>query len=290
MSVEPPYLQAVEDGLPMRRSQSYALRKLKALEFYLAAANTAIHEGKWAGRYFIDLQAGPGKNRIGSTVALGSPLIALLAPHPATRFFFNELNPTMHQALTERVSASPLRDRVTLYQADANEIVHVVIDEIQKEDRTARLRGKWSVLNFAFLDPEGLELDWSTVSALARMKRMDLIINFSTGGLLRAIGKGHFEAVDRFFGTAKWREVYDENKGPNTRRKALIDFYRHNLEKFGYQIINIDQGPGGEYIPVQNSKNVQVYSMIFASKHPLGSELWGQAAKSVQPPKLPGFE
>jgi three-Cys-motif partner protein len=116
---------------------------------------------------------------------------------------------------------------------------------------------------------------------------MDMIIAFSTGGLLRAIGSGNDEAVTRFFGTKEWRSVCD--KAGRMRRRALIDFYRKNLEKFGYHIV-VDPELGGHDIPVSNSKNVQVYSLIFASKHPLGDAFWKKAAQSVQPPRLPGLE
>ncbi|MBN2469073.1 MAG: hypothetical protein JXN59_00005, partial [Anaerolineae bacterium] len=61
------FLQPIDDGLPMRSSQEYAaLYKLKALSLYLEITNTAMHKKPWIDRYFIDLQAGPGKNKIGN--------------------------------------------------------------------------------------------------------------------------------------------------------------------------------------------------------------------------------
>ncbi len=288
MSQPEKYLIEEDDGLALRESQPYAVHKLKALEFYLKVADIAVKDKPWRGRYYIDLEAGPGKNRIGNQIVLGSPLIALNV-YPATHFIFNEMKTAEHQALSERVSASPLRKKITVYQADANQIVDRICQNIAKRDAVF-LKGQYSVFNIAFLDPTGLELHWETVRKLAQMKIMDLIINFSTSTLLRSIGKGYYESVDRFFGTPEWRKVYDPTKGPGVRREALIGFYRQNLEQFGYKIFHLDQIPSGEYIPVHNSKNVQVYSMIFASKNELGEELWQAAAKSVKPPKLPGFE
>ncbi len=209
-------------------------------------------------------------------------MIALNAVHPATQFRFNESDPVLKSALDQRVSVSPLKDRIKIYQGDINEIVNQVCGEIQTLDK---IRGS---LNLAFLDPEGLELKWSTIKQLASIKRMDLIINFSTGGLVRAIGKGYIDVVDQFFGTDKWREVDIYPNNPPARRRALIDFYRKNLEKFGYHI-EIDPNLGGDDIAFNNSKNAQVYSLIFASKHELGDKFWKQAAKNVKPPRLPGF-
>ncbi len=61
------YLLPEDDGLPTRASQDYARYKWKALEFYLRVTNTAMRE-KWSERYYIDLEAGPGKNHIGNEI------------------------------------------------------------------------------------------------------------------------------------------------------------------------------------------------------------------------------
>jgi three-Cys-motif partner protein len=276
------FLLPEPDGLQTRTSQDYVFYKLNSLTFYLKVTNTAMRD-KWRNRYYIDLESGPGKNTVGSEIILGSPLIALTAEFPATHFWLNELDATANTALEQRVSASPLRERVEIFQRDVNEVVSSVCSEINKRDRIS------GSLNIAFLDPEGLELQWTTVEQLARITRMDLIINFSTGGLFRSIGKGYEQVVDLFFGTPAWRKIYRPNDNPVSKRRALIDFYRQRLESFGYHI-DIDPNLGGNDIAVNNSKNAQVYSMIFASKHELGAKFWKAAAKSVKPPMLPGFD
>lgn len=163
------YLLPEDDGLPNRDSQDYVHYKLNALDFYLRVTNTAMHNKNWLERYYIDLQSGPGKNRIGNTVLLGSPLIALTVPHPATQFRFNEYDPAHKNALEQRVSASPLQDRVKIYQGDVNEVVVQICAEILAKDR-GRKTEQWSTFNIAFLDPEGLELHWSTVEALVHQQ------------------------------------------------------------------------------------------------------------------------
>ncbi len=197
------FLTDEPDGLPTRSSQEYVLYKLNALKFYITVTNTAMRN-KWKERYYIDLQAGPGKNSIGDKVLLGSPLLALTANHPATHFWFNEYNATNARALEQRVNASNLNDHVDISQADANQIVQQIAQEIRRRDRENREAS----LNIAFLDPEGLELHWETIEHLAKVTKMDLIINFSTGGIVRSIGRGNTQAVDQFFGTSDWREIY----------------------------------------------------------------------------------
>lgn len=274
---ESKFLLPQDDGLPARSTKEYVQYKLKSLAYYLNITNTAMYS-KWSTRYFIDLQAGSGKNKIGNDFLLGSPLIALTAPHPATHFRFNENNADLENAqsaLQMRVEKSPIANRVEIYNEDAN----IIVDKICQE-----INGHSGSLNIAFLDPDGLELKWSTVAKLASIKRMDLIINFSTSGIVRNIGIENFPLLNEFFGTDQWIQV-DTPNDPVKRRRAFIDFYRQRLEKFGYYIA-IDPDLGGHDIAVTNSKNSQVYSMIFASKHKLGDDFWKKAAKSVTQPKL----
>jgi three-Cys-motif partner protein len=263
--------------LVMRETQAHAKYKLDALKYYLHVTNTSMRD-KWKNRCYIDLQAGPGKNRIGDTneILLGSPLIALTAPHPSTKFFLNELNSELNLVLKSRISASPIQDRVKIFQGDVNEVVDVICDQLPSAS-----------LNLAFLDPEGLELHWSTVERLAKVGRTDMIINFSIMGIRRVYGTENWESLDHFFGTQEWREIAAQDRSMIGRN--LIDFYRRRLEGFGYHI-QIDPDIGSMEMSVKNSKNAELYRMIFASKHPLGNKFWQQSVKSSQPPKLPGFD
>ncbi len=280
------HLQPVDDGLPIRESNEYARYKLKALEIYIQITNTAMRDKPWAERYYIDLQAGPGKNKIGNEILLGSPLIALLNEYPFTQYRFNELNPELAQALQQRINTSPLHNRVKIYQKDANEVVTEICDEIRRVEKS-KTKEQWSTLNLAFLDPEGLELHWSTVEQLAQISKMDFIINFSTSGIIRSIGANYVDAVNRFFGNADWQSG-DLSGDIVKRRRSLIDIYLNQLKKLDY-FIEIDPELGTHDISFKNSRNTEVYSLIFASKSQLGDKFWRQARKSSSPRRLPGF-
>lgn len=284
------FLLPEEDGLVMRDSQTYAIDKLKAVATYIKITTTAMRNKLWRGRYYIDLQAGPGKNKIGNEVLLGSPLIALTDEHGFTHYRFNDGNLANVDALRQRVKASPLHERAKIFQDDVNTVVSGICEEIEALDHDKNYIGKWSTLNLAFLDPEGLELHWNTVERLASINKMDLIINFSTSGLLRTIGKGEFEAGNRFFGTTEWQKVYKPTDNATTKRRLLIDFYRSRLQRFGYNVEIDPDLSGSPDIAFKNSRNSQVYSLIFASKNKLGDDFWKQAVKKAKPPKLPGFE
>lgn len=265
------YLRPVDDGLPMRVSQDYARYKLRALELYIQITNHAMRD-KWQNRAFIDLQAGPGKNRIGSDIVLGSPLIAVTAPHAANRFYFNEMDMSLANALLMRVSGV---GGATVLSQDMNTVVHNLSREVKSNRPTS--------LNIAFMDPEGLELSWETVASVAQIPRTDLIINFSSQGVLRNHGAGNYQVIDSFFGSTEWKVVFDRNR--SQPRRALIDFYLDRLKAFGYRT-DVDPDLPPAEIVAKNSRNSEIYSIIFASKHDLGAKFWRQAEKYTNPPRL----
>lgn len=286
------YLLPEEDGLMTRSNKPHAIYKLFVLQRYLEIADVAMARQKWRARYFIDLQAGPGKNDVeGKGIMLGSPLIALRSPRPADQFRFNEKSSDTYAALAKRTSYSPLRERIKLYQQDVNEVVDEICAEIKQVESQSQPTDKWgSTFNIAFLDPEGLELEWRTVEKLARMKKMDLIINFSTSGVLRASGRGNIDAIDRFFGTSEWRNILNATQSAGDKRRTLIEFYLNRLKSFGYYVqIDPDLYHHDNVIQVTNRNNAEIYSMIFASKNELGDKFWRQSAKNTKPPRLPGF-
>lgn len=242
-----------------------------------------MRQKDWSGLHYIDLQAGPGKNDIGGNILLGSPLLAMTLEHPFTRYHFNEMDPVLADALKIRVQASPLRERVSLHQGDLNEVVHTVCDQIEMLNQTARAQGRWGVLAVAFVDPEGLEVEWKTIARLARLSRMDLIINFSTSGIVRLEGASHYSRIDTFMGDSDWQNGFQGD--PVRRRRHLIDHYRKKLIGYGYQI-DLEETEHHD-ISFRNTKNTEVYSLIYASKHPLGDKFWRQVRKTLdEQPRL----
>ena len=272
------YLLPLDDGLPMRPSQSYAKDKLYALEAYLKIAQTAMKNQPWLANNYIDLQAGPGKNLIDGQVYLGSPLIALDIKPEFTHFWFNELQDFEHTTLEKRTQKSALYSKISLTKMDVNDAVDIVFSSIYEADMNAKSKRKPPTFNIAFLDPEGLEIKWSTVSKLANLDKMDLIINFSTSGINRNLHQP--ESIDTYFGNQQWRELGSTGDHIQ-RRRQLINLYRQQLKSMGYAILNDDE-IGHHDISMKNSKNAEVYSLIFASKNPLGEKLWWQVKKEIE--------
>ena len=281
------YLRNEADELPTRDSQDYAKDKLTILKGYMGRFTTAMKDKKWRALNYIDLQAGPGKNRFSPSgdVMLGSPLLALTTRFAFDSLFLIEMGAQEFGALKARVGSSDLKVRAQLYNEDCNVAVNRIVNVISQVDGKF-ISGKWPSLNLAFLDPEGLEIQWQTVEKLAGLSRMDLIINFSTSGITRNAGLAanteEDTSVDRFFGTRDWRSVYEDARdgGSTVVRRTLIDFYLGRLHDMGYVETKREEKE------FKNQRNVQIYTMIFASKNDLGVKFWNGAVQEVRQPPL----
>ena len=244
-----------------------------------------MHNRGWRELFYIDLFAGPGKNIFpDSEVALGSPLIALTTKNAFTKYRFVEYDPKNCETLQQRVQESERRDAVNILQGDCNDVVDYIVDEITKTDKEF-VEGLWSSLSLAVLDPEGLELRWETVEKLGRMNRVDLIINFSTSGITRNARKflksGKTEKIDDFFGTTDWQAAYREAGGDNTRvRRLLLDLYKTRLESLGYEVA---EPSTSDELVFKSRRNVQLYTLIGASKNELGMEFWRDTISKIGP-------
>ena len=267
------YLEPEEDGLPVRDSGEWVIEKLDYLERYISVFSSSMHKRQWRGIHYIDLFAGPGKCRARDTktIHLGSPLLALRAPHPFTRYFFVDMDAPSVSALQTRCSTSPLQDRVACHLGDSNKVVHEIVRQIREIDEPY-IAGKWHSLNLAFLDPEGLELQWATVESLSRVKYIDLIIHYPQMGLTRempnAMARGEPTAVDEFFGDRGWGIIYGEPHKRGLQRR-LLDYYEGKLHKLGYVEIRT-------YEPLMRNvkRKAPLYRLLFASRNPLGAEFW----------------
>lgn len=270
-----PNLLPEQDGLPMRPAGRWAILKLDYLMRYIDVFETSMRQ-KWPDRYYVDLFCGPGKDQLrGSTnVMLGSPLLALAAKHPFSRYFFADMEPKYTEALAQRCAASRLLHRVDIRTGDCNILVGGIVKELKHNESSA--------LSLAFLDPPGLQLNWTTVAQLASLPRMDLIIYYPRYGMSRnlpqACASNSETAFDRFFGAREWREIYQrwarKELSFNIHRH-LKDYYKERLQTLGYVLPGADEPPQPEPL-MRNSANAPLYNLIFASKHKLGLDLWAK--------------
>lgn len=239
-----PLSQLEPDGLPMRDSRQYVDQKLGLLKYYIDLFSTSM-KSKWPLLRYIDLFAGPGKCYVDNRyVAFGSPLIALSTRFPFGHYIFVDMKQSNLDALKERAQALNPAARIDYHAGDCNKVVSLIKRQIEDEDRSFAAKGVGQSLNLAFIDPEGLELNWSTVETLASISKMDLIINYSDGGLtrnfLKLLKSGNSSRIDSFFGDTAWRKIYEANSNANRSvvHRALVDHYMGKLNKLGYKQVD----------------------------------------------------
>jgi three-Cys-motif partner protein len=151
--------RTASDGQPARLAPSWTEEKLTILACYLHGFALACkrHPSGW---YALDLFAGVGLNFSETTGAEipGSPLVVLPAGPPLARtVVLCERSARALPGLTARVI--PYGDRARVFATDANSEIADMLALVPRDAPA-----------FAFLDPEGSELAWTTVNAIAGHK------------------------------------------------------------------------------------------------------------------------
>ena len=280
--IQLPPLEPTDDQLPMRSCKGlWTYDKLYYLNAYIDRFIVSMRHKNWRAIHYIDLFAGPGKNVLpdGKIIA-GSPLIALSQKHPFDRYFFSDLDPANVAALKQRcIRQNAPNPKITFRIGDANEVVKQVLKDINLIDKP--IIDKWSSLNLAFLDPQGLELHWETVENLAS-RRTDMIIYYSQMGISREapreIQQQPPSILDLFFGDTGWRQIYQQHQRGEEAflHRALLDYYKSKLGAFGYRV----DDPLSEPMFI-NSKNAPMYRLLFVCKSPLGNKFWADITRNL---------
>lgn len=189
----------------------------------------------------------------------------------------------------------PTRD-ILVYGGDCNDSIPRALDDLRDL--------RWAP-TFAFLDPDGMELAWTTLRALADHKRgyrpegsskrefkVEMWMLFPSGGLMRTLAldperlrQSDAQRATRLFGTESWRPIYEarrsnEIKG-STARDAYVNLMRWRLERdLGYEWTHP--------LEIKNLRGNPIYHMILATDNQAGTRIMGDlytdAAKRI--PKM----
>jgi three-Cys-motif partner protein len=275
-------METIDDGLLLRKSSGlWTYDKLYYVNAYIARFIVSMRNYNWRSINYIDLFAGPGKNLLpDKRIILGSPLLALSQKQPFDHYFFSDLDDENIEALKKRCAIFPNEfSKITFEVKDANKTVKNVVNTIS--DINKFTSEKWSSLNLALLDPEGLELHWDTVALLASL-RTDMIIYYPQMGITREakleIQQPSPTKIDVFFGDTEWRHIYQQyqHREVNFLHRTLLDYYKNKLAMFGYKV----DDPLAEPV-FTNSKDAWLYRLLFVCKHPLGNKFWTDITKNL---------
>lgn len=197
--------------------------KLNRLQQYLQSYSIALSKQKF-GRIYVDAFAGSG-SRTETRAALplfdgpeaspedvdtpGSARIALEISPPFDTVVLVEKDEDRFAELERLRSQFPDRD-VILKRGDANEHVRRLCEKFKWNRQIGSLRG---IRGVVFLDPYGMEVEWSTVEAIARTQALDCWYFFPLSGLYRnaphnptKLDPDKERSLDRVLGATDWRD------------------------------------------------------------------------------------
>lgn len=279
----------VDDGLNTREAGSWVKDKLAILENYYPAFGMACR--KWRRWHYVDPFAGSGVNWIRGTDELvwGSALIALQTVPEFSKCLLMELGRPQVRALEAR--ARSFGSRAVVHQGDFN------VDLLPLMEREIDRRAPCLCL----LDPEGMEVHWPTIEALAAFRtgryRVELLILFQVDGLSRVMPLYTVEpwaepGLFKFWGHEEWRPIHERRaRGEllaDEARTEYLKLYVKGLRKLGYTVLNREIRQAGRSGRIK-------YFLIFATNNKTGENIMKWCFDRVFPrdePQvfLPGLE
>jgi three-Cys-motif partner protein len=213
----------LEIKLPTYDKEYWTALKLILVKYYIKPyLEILARKGKVA---YVDLFSGPGLDLMGElkVPVLGSPMIPIVikeSKYEFSKYVFSDTNSTYIEALRKRISYyKNMGDSIRLLNEDANEVVKKLPDLLNDIDHA-----------FVFVDPEGMELDWSSVCHLVNDVQCDLIINFPSAGITRNLdNQGAKIRLKKFLGI-------EQEIPPNATAEWAIKIYRASLANIGKDI------------------------------------------------------
>ena len=217
------------DGYPVQCVGPWVEDKYYFLERYLNASCEARRKFSDKGNaVYIDLYSGPGKCIIRDDqkeIDSGGIRAIKREEAPFNQYYYHDLSPENIIAIKKRLTDDP---RVHVEEGNSNELV---------KDLVAKLMLQHWRYHFAFVDPFGAEgLKFSALKSLAKLQRMDMLINFPMGSIKRNIKawmNKENTILDHFLGTDAWRKRIKSNPEESVFN-ILLDVFKQQLTAIGY--------------------------------------------------------
>jgi len=264
--------------------------KLQVLAEYLQGF-TRVVRSKSRGAIYLDLFAGSFENdrRHGTGTFPGSTQIALGIEPRFTKLVFFELPDPAARLRADIEWARPADRRWRVEEGDCNQTLPSALSSLR--------RVRWAP-TFAFLDPRGLQVEWSTVQTLAdwrrnRKTKVEQWILMPEPAIARVLGlsgvQGRLSAerLDQLFGCRDWLPIHQGRRSgsltPDDMRAEFVNLYRWRLENvLGYDTTHALQivATGGQ----------PVYTLIFATDSAPGDAIMGHLYNSAATAKIPAMQ
>jgi len=222
---------------------------------------------KWAGKLlYVDLFSGPGRSIIRGTQeeVEGSPLLSL--KYEFAHYVFVDI-PEVLSTLDQRLSQHQKRSRITLIPGDCNTVVEKILEALPPDH-----------LGLAFIDPTGLQIQFSTIQRLVHNRKVDLLMTIQLGMGIRmnlpAYIQSEGAALTSFVGNPAWREDVKAGGSPSQIARRILSRYMNQLRDLDYRTVQDRE------IEIRSDEgNLLLYFMVLASRHSLGAEFWRKATQ-----------
>jgi three-Cys-motif partner protein len=273
--------------------------KLLRLEKYLKAYRqifTQNPKARYFKTWYVDAFAGTGSRTVSGTPATGqqsvfedvyedtettqyrdgSAKIALSLPEPFDQYLFIEKSKARVNQLKATIESEheALLPRCDFRLGDANTILKAWCTERDWTKERA----------VVFLDPYGMQVEWSTVEALAATKAIDLWYLFPLGaGVARLlthdgdIPETWKKRLDTLFGTDAWRtEFYRVTPGQadlfgQSRDVVERDAPVEKIEAFIHKRLDETFVQAAQGLVLRNSRQSPLYLLCFAAANEKGA-------------------
>lgn len=276
----------VSDGLVHRFGGDWTAKKLEILKRYLGAYTTALKKQPFKTAY-IDAFAGTGYRVLGKAdeenllfpdlaeeapqeLLEGSARLALEIEPSFDGYIFIEKDRDRCKQLEELKGEFPhLASNIKIRQGEANKILQDLCDKNWTKRRAV-----------LFLDPYGMQVEWTTIEKVAKTGAIDLWLLFPLGvGLNRLlprsgeIPEGWRNRLDRFLGSDDWYQAfYQVDTTTNLFGEEETTVVKAGVETIGKYFIDRLKGifPGVASKPkiLMNSTNCPLYLFCFAVSNP----------------------
>jgi three-Cys-motif partner protein len=261
--------------------------KLQILTDYLQAFTRVVRGGSPEAIY-LDLFAGSYENerRHEPGTFAGSSQIALNIDPSFTRLVFCELDGPAQQLRAAIETDRPNDSRWRVVEGDSNGTLPGILSSLTDV--------RW-VPTFAFLDPRGLQVAWTTVEALARWRadkktKVEQWMLFPEPALARVLGlqgargRNSADRLNHLYGNDRWVAIHELRRAdhitPEEMRAEFVNLYRWQLEQdLGYKTTHALQ--------IVNTAGHPVYTMVFATDSDPGDKIMAHVYGSTATRTIP---
>lgn len=213
---------------------------------------------------------------------MGSVERALRLEPPFDQYLFIEQKPSYANELESLTGKFTDRtDRVTVLREDVNVAIPEWCRRLQSKDRA-----------LVFLDPYGMQVNWSTVEALAETQKVDLWILVPLGqAVIRLLTEKRppnvwAQRLTAFFGEDAWQDHFYVKTQAGTLFDDEPEYKRStDYEKItGYMVqrfTSVFAGVLKSPIILRNSRGVPLYLLCFAASNPVKAKLAVKIANNI---------